>query len=79
MTTLRLHNILDDLDLSAGFYALVQKIESTVKSIDNTFATWIVRTEDRRQLARMSDHMLNDIGLNRIEVANEINKPFWQR
>ncbi|MCH7880908.1 MAG: DUF1127 domain-containing protein [Proteobacteria bacterium] len=79
MTTLRLHHILDDLDISAAFYTLVQKIESTAKAVDKTIATWIGRTEDRRQLARMSDHMLNDIGLNRIEIANEINKPFWQR
>jgi uncharacterized protein YjiS (DUF1127 family) len=76
---MRLHHILDDFDLSAGLYALVLKFESAAKAVDKTISTWIVRTEDRRQLARMSDHMLNDIGLNRIEVANEVNKPFWQR
>lgn len=79
MTTLRLHHILDNFDISGAMYSLVLKIESTAKAVDATIATWITRTEDRRQLARMSDHMLNDIGLNRIEIANEINKPFWQR
>ncbi len=78
MTTLRLHNILDGLDISGTMYALVQKIESKAKSVDQTVATWIVRTKDRRQLSRLNDHLLNDIGLNRFDVAREINKPFWR-
>ena len=78
MTTLRLHHIYDDLDISGTVYALVQKIESTAKSIDQTVATWTARTKDRRQLSRLNDHLLNDIGLNRFDVAREINKPFWK-
>ena len=79
MTTLRLHNMLDSFDISGSLYALVQKIESVAKSVDQTVGTWITRTESRRQLARMSDHMLNDIGLNRYDIADEVNKHFWQR
>ncbi len=29
--------------------------------------------------AELSDHLLEDIGLTRAEVAVEINKYFWQR
>ena len=79
MTTLRLHQILDGFDISSALYAMVQKIEATAKSVDKTVGTWITRTESRRQLARLNDHMLNDIGLNRYDVVNEISKRFWQR
>lgn len=79
MTTLRLHQILDDFDISGALYSLVQKIESAAKAVDRVFATWISRVEARRQLAQMNDHMLNDIGLNRIDIASEVDKPFWRR
>ena len=79
MTTLRLHQLLDGFDVSGSLYSLVQKIESTAKAADRAVGTWVARSEDRRQLARMSDRLLNDIGLNRFEVAIEINKPFWKK
>ena len=40
--------------------------------------TWIERTRQRRQLSRLSDHMLKDIGLNRGDVEAEAAKPFWR-
>jgi uncharacterized protein YjiS (DUF1127 family) len=41
--------------------------------------TWVRRSNDRRMLARMSDHMLNDIGLTPFDVKVEANKYFWQQ
>ena len=32
----------------------------------------------RRQLARLDDYMLRDIGLSRADVEPEIKKPFWR-
>lgn len=40
--------------------------------------TWIERARQRRQLGRLSDHMLKDIGLNRGDVEAEAAKPFWR-
>jgi uncharacterized protein YjiS (DUF1127 family) len=40
--------------------------------------TWIERTRQRRELGRLSDHMLKDIGLNRSDVEAEVTKPFWR-
>lgn len=39
---------------------------------------WYRTAQDRRQLARMSDLMLHDIGLTRADVEREILRPFWQ-
>jgi uncharacterized protein YjiS (DUF1127 family) len=39
---------------------------------------WRRRAEERKNLALLSDHMLDDIGLNRFDVAHELEKPFWQ-
>lgn len=36
------------------------------------------RARDRRQLARMSDRELQDIGCSQADAHREINKPFWQ-
>jgi uncharacterized protein YjiS (DUF1127 family) len=39
---------------------------------------WRRRARDRRQLARMSDAELRDIGCSQADVHREINKPFWR-
>ena len=36
------------------------------------------RARQRRDLAALSDHALNDIGLSRSDVDLEIGKPFWR-
>lgn len=33
---------------------------------------------DRRQLARLSDRQLADIGLARADIERELGRPFWQ-
>jgi uncharacterized protein YjiS (DUF1127 family) len=40
--------------------------------------TWRERREQRREMARLSDRMLADIGLSRLEATREATKPFWQ-
>ena len=79
MTTMKLHNIVDDLGISEGVYSLVNRIEHAADSVVKTVNVWIARSRDRRQLAALNDRMLNDIGLSRIEVTVEINKFFWQQ
>jgi uncharacterized protein YjiS (DUF1127 family) len=41
-------------------------------------AVWHERFCARRDLARMSDHLLKDIGLTPGDAADEIAKPFWR-
>jgi uncharacterized protein YjiS (DUF1127 family) len=39
---------------------------------------WQRRADERLWLGQMDDHMLKDIGLNRVDVMRESEKPFWQ-
>jgi len=43
-----------------------------------TLSLWYERSRQRRQLARMDDRLLRDIGLDRASAMEEVSKPFWQ-
>jgi len=79
MTTVRLHQFVEDNDISSALYSMVQRIEAAAKNANATLSTWRSRIEDRRQLALMSDRLLTDIGLTRTQVLVEVDKYFWQR
>jgi uncharacterized protein YjiS (DUF1127 family) len=42
------------------------------------FLIWLERSRQRQHLAMLSDHMLKDIGLTRVDVEAEVSKPFWE-
>lgn len=46
--------------------------------VGETLKTWLTRYRQRRELAQLSEHALNDIGQSWSSVADEVNKPFWQ-
>jgi uncharacterized protein YjiS (DUF1127 family) len=79
MTTVRLHQFVEDNDISSALYSMVQRIEAAAKKVIATFSTWGSRIEDRRQLSLMNDRLLADIGLTRAQVLVEVDKYFWQR
>lgn len=79
MTTMKMHHIVDDLAISEGVYGLVNRIENAAASVSGMVKVWVARSRDRRQLAGLNDRMLEDIGLNRIDVAVETGKFFWQQ
>ncbi|MBT5898065.1 MAG: DUF1127 domain-containing protein [Rhodospirillaceae bacterium] len=39
---------------------------------------WRNRARQRRRLAALDDHLLDDLGLSRADVAAECAKPFWR-
>lgn len=39
---------------------------------------WQERAEQRYSLADMDERQLRDVGLTRLDLHAEINKPFWQ-
>ncbi|MBT3205511.1 MAG: DUF1127 domain-containing protein [Gammaproteobacteria bacterium] len=53
---------------------ILHSIESGVE----TLQLWIDRHHHRKQLSQLSDHMLKDMGLTRVDVYNEVTKPFWK-
>ncbi len=79
MTTLRIHNFVNDIDISSAVYGIVQRIEAASVKVLDTLAIWEARSQERQQLSKLSDRMLVDIGLTRDQVAVEVGKYFWQQ
>ena len=81
MSTLKAKHfhLIDDLDIAATTLAMIERVEGfSTKAVD-IVRTWVRRSNDRRMLVRMSDHVLGDIGLTRFDVNVEANKYFWQQ
>ncbi len=79
MTTLRLHNFVNDIDISSAVYGIVQRVEAASVKVLDTLTIWEARSWERDQLSKLSDRMLKDIGLTRDQVAVEVGKYFWQQ
>jgi uncharacterized protein YjiS (DUF1127 family) len=39
---------------------------------------WARRRHDRRALRQLDDHMLRDIGFDRVQVEAMASRPFWR-
>ena len=44
----------------------------------NTLNIWMQRSRQRKDLAQLDQHLLDDLGLTREMVAKEMAKPFWR-
>jgi uncharacterized protein YjiS (DUF1127 family) len=67
------------IELGSSLHALVQNVESFFTKFGATLNVWTSRSHDRYQLSQMNNRMLADIGLNRGDIAKEVNKFFWQK
>ena len=47
-------------------------------SLKGTLKLWYGRARQRRQLRRLDDRLLRDIGIDRIAARHESEKPFWK-
>lgn len=74
-STVKTHHI----SLGSNLHSLIQGVGSFSSKINSTISVWIRRANDRTMLSQMNSRMLNDIGLNHIDVAREVNKFFWQK
>jgi uncharacterized protein YjiS (DUF1127 family) len=72
-------HFIDDMDIAATTLAAVDRVAGFSAKVGNVARTWIRRSNDRRMLAQMNDHLLNDIGLNRFDAGLETDKYFWQK
>ena len=81
MSTLRAKhfNLVDDLDIPATTFAVIERLEGLMTRTANVFRTWVRRSNERRSLAQMNERMLTDIGLTRFDVSLETDKYFWQK
>ncbi|HET8727750.1 MAG TPA: DUF1127 domain-containing protein [Alphaproteobacteria bacterium] len=44
----------------------------------DTLWLWRSRARSRAHLAQLDEHLLRDIGIDRSEREQEVEKPFWQ-
>jgi uncharacterized protein YjiS (DUF1127 family) len=81
MSTLKAKNfhLVDDMDISVMTLAVIERIESFAAKVKLVVMTWIQRSNQRRALAMMNQHMLEDIGLTPFDVSRETAKYFWQK
>ena len=51
---------------------------SVLLRVAEIFFEWRERQRQRRHLAMMDHHMLQDLGLSSADVDREVTKPFWR-
>lgn len=78
MTTRMMADRGNQVNIAAANIAIGQAIGAEVRGLMALVALWRNRRATRRDLARMSEHMLRDIGLTPGDAADEIAKPFWR-
>jgi uncharacterized protein YjiS (DUF1127 family) len=49
-----------------------------VRRVLHNLSLWHARAQQRHNLAMLSDYMLKDIGLTRVDVEREVRRPFWR-
>ena len=61
---------------------LIRRISRTCSDLVSaalwTVETWAGKSQQRRQLGRLSERELRDIGLSRYDAEMELRKPFWR-
>jgi uncharacterized protein YjiS (DUF1127 family) len=50
---------------------------AVMKTFVGTVSKWSVRRAQRHALARLDDHLLQDIGLSTVQARDEALKNFW--
>lgn len=72
-------SFLDSKVISERVYSIVQSVDAAMASVKSVVRVWARRSQDRRYLASLNQHMLRDIGLEPHEIQAEISKPFWKK
>lgn len=55
----------------------LHRLRQPVQAAITQLQRWRQLNRDRRELARLSDDCLRDIGLSRADVRRESARPFW--
>jgi uncharacterized protein YjiS (DUF1127 family) len=53
------------------------RFSQTLKRLNCRLNFWMVRHRQRKQLASLNEHLLEDIGLSREQVEREVSRSFW--
>ena len=60
-------------------HALRDRLKDAVIRLRARLSEWRQVSRSRAELAKLDERMLRDIGLTRVDVWREINKPFWRK
>jgi uncharacterized protein YjiS (DUF1127 family) len=60
---------------ASGFGGAVRR---AVAASVGLLLTWQQRAHERHTLAAMDEHMMRDLGLSRVDILVELDKPFWR-
>lgn len=61
-----------------GLGAVAEWVSEHIHRVMEIVAIWQQRLDSRHQLAQLNDRELQDIGLTRSDVWQEVSKPFWR-
>lgn len=50
-----------------------------IDTVDRVLALWHFRAKSRRDMERLDDRLLRDMGFDPLEARRESDKPFWKR
>ena len=75
MKALTLHPV---LQRRSGRPAATRRIQAALVGIVGLVREWRRRARSRAELAALDDRTLRDIGLTRVDLCREIDKPFWR-
>ena len=68
----------DRIPRETQWQATPRRLSGFLSGVRATLREWRQRKDGRRELARLDERMLRDIGLTRLDAEYEINKPFWR-
>ena len=70
----------EDSGLRRGRHKLLPAaVTARLQMLADAVGIWAERFRTRRRLNHLSDHMLEDIGVSRTDMAREAEKPFWRK
>lgn len=59
------------------FAAILSRPELRSLKVSLLLGQWVRVAQERRQLARLDERMLRDVGLDEASAAQEAARPFW--
>lgn len=64
--------------LSAPHSSLIARLGAGLRRAITTPRLWARRRHERHGLLRLDDHMLRDIGFERVQANEMATRPFWR-
>ncbi len=58
--------------------AILHALSLELIDLGNILLTWLARYRERRRLSALSDHLLKDMGISRVDADREAMKRFWR-